>query len=496
MPEEIEATGQEHSADEGLTHHGADDPRGLDAVPRSTLFEGRFGRMFRTLPVPAHDREALTALGAALSEARPPRPGAQDNARIPAAYTYIGQFIDHDITFDPVSRLQRLNDPDALHSFRSPRYDLDSLYGSGPTDSPFLFESNDPVFRGVRLLIGRNPEANENGDPLERDDLLRNRQGRAIIGDPRNDENVIVSQLQLAFVRFHNRTARLLREENRALRGRALFDAAARLVRWHYQWVVVRDFLPRIVGQPLANQVLKPDGTTDLKFFEWQNQPFIPVEFSAAAYRFGHSMVRPTYDLNETVTDVPIFGAVDEPGHFDHLGGFRALPVAWTIDWGRYVKIGNSRPQLSRKINTRLAAPLMRLPKNVDARRNALATLNLLRGKALQLPSGQAVAEAMNVTPLSTARLALGRFGLSSAHRTALEQETPLWYYVLREAEEGGGDQLGPVGGRIVAEVLVGLLKGDPHSFLRTKPNWKPEKIPAARRGRFTLSDLLKFATT
>ena len=193
--------------------------------------------------------------------------------------------------------------------------------------------------------------------------------------------------------------------------------------------------------------------------------------------------------------DVPIFGRRDEPGHLDHLGGFRALAAAWTIEWNRFWRIGNSRPQLSGKINTVLAPPLLKLPKNVDAARRSLATLNLLRGKALQLPSGQAVAEAMNETPLPAARLGLGRFGLKAEHRTALELDTPLWYYVLREAEEGGGEQLGPVGGRIIAEMLIGLSEGDPRSFLRIKPTWKPEKIPAARRGDFTLADLLKFAT-
>jgi Animal haem peroxidase len=416
--------------------------------------------MFRALPPAAQAPETLVALGEKLSEPR--RAGAgQNNAAIPVGYTYLGQFIDHDITFDPVSRLQRLNDPDALHDFRSPRYDLDSLYGSGPSDSPFLYEWRDPEFRGIRLLVGRNPDTNDRGEALERIDLLRNRQERAIIGDPRNDENIIMGQLQLAFVRFHNQTVALLREKRPALRGRALFEAASRLVRWHYQWVVVRDFLPRIVGRTLANQV-----------------------------------VRPSYGLNEIVRDVPIFAARERPGQLEHLGGFRALPAAWTIEWRRFVKIGNSRPQLSRKINTKLAGPLMKLPREIDPARRSLATLNLLRGRALQLPSGQAVAGAIGLPPLATGQLGLGRFGLSAARRAELEASTPLWYYVLREAEVGGGERLGPVGGRIVAEVLVGLLKGDSQSFLSQEPTWKPELIPAARRGQFTLSDLLKFATT
>ncbi len=158
-------------------------------------------------------------------------------------------------------------------------------------------------------------------------------------------------------------------------------------------------------------------------------------------------------------------------------------------------EIGGSQPQLSRRIDTRLARPLLRLPGRLDAGHNSLATLNLRRGKALQLPSGQAIAQAMGLTPLAVNELGLDRFGLSAAQRTPLEQETPLWYYVLREAEKGGGEQLGAVGGRIVAETLIGLLAGDPLSFLNVQPTWKPERIPAAAPGKFTLGDLLKFAT-
>jgi Animal haem peroxidase len=494
MPEHDDATGSVHRADEGVTHHGASQPRGQSAVPRSALFEGRFGRMFRTLPAPRPDREALIALGKAMSEPAS-GPAARDNPDIPAGYTYFGQFVDHDITFDPVSKLQRFNDPDALTDFRSPRFDLDCLYGSGPADQPFMYQWKSRDFRGVKLLEGRNPDADDNGDPLEREDLLRNRQERAIIGDPRNDENIIVGQLHLAFVRLHNNTVDLVRERTPSLTGAALFDEARRLATWHYQWVVVKDFLVRIAGQDVVDDILKPDGTVELEHYTWVNEPFIPVEFSAAAYRFGHSMIRPAYDLNGGVTQVPLFAASDNPPQLSHLGGFRALPAAWTIEWKRFVKIANTKPQLSRRIDTRLADPLMKLPKGIDGQRNSLATLNLRRGKALQLPSGQSVAGAMSQPVLAAGDLGLDQFDLKAAHQAQLEQDTPLWYYVLREAALGGGNRLGPVGGRIVAEVLIGLLSGDPQSFLRQQPTWKPELLPSKKAGEFTLADLLKFAT-
>ena len=125
-----------------------------------------------------------------------------DNEAIPAGYTYFGQFVDHDITFDPVSSLQRINDPDALENFRTPRFDLDSVYGSGPGDEPFQYDRDS--IDGVKLLVGKGRDVNT-GETTSEDDLPRNAQGIALIGDPRNDENIIVSQLQLAFIKLHNK---------------------------------------------------------------------------------------------------------------------------------------------------------------------------------------------------------------------------------------------------------------------------------------------------
>ena len=494
MPGEEDAVGTTDAPDDGAPHHGAAAPRGQDAVPRSPLFEGRFGRLFRSLPAPRHQRSTLIALGKALADREAP---SGDNDKIPAGYTYFGQFIDHDITFDPLSQLSKFNDPDALTSFRSPRYDLDSLYGQGPAGSPYLYEWESRPRRGVRLLEGRNPAQDANGNPLERRDLQRNAQGRAIIPDPRNDENIIVSQLQHAFVRFHNNVVEHVADDQPGLKGAALFAEARRVVSWHYQWVVVRDFLPRIIGQELADELLPATGEPQLKSFDPRNDPFIPVEFSGAAYRFGHSMVRPAYDLNDVVTGVPLFSAAADADEniFGHLNGFRPLPAAWTVDWRHFTRIDGSRPQLSREIDTQLSRPLLKLPPALDADKTGLPVLNLRRGKALQLPAGQAVAQAIAAPVVGN--LGLDRFGLSAAQRAELEAETPLWYYILREAENAprGGARLGPVGGRIVGEVLVGLLAHDPQSFLRQQPDWKPQGLRAEKAGHFTLGDLLRFGT-
>jgi len=428
--------------------------------------------MFRSLPPFAPTDAALEALADSMADAPAGAPG--DNPDIPSAYTYLGQFVDHDITFDPVSNLDRLNDPDALNTFRTPRFDLDSLYGRGPADSPYLYNQEDPA----SLLVGAN--TGKEDEPV---DLPRNQQGRALIGDPRNDVHFIVSQLHLGFIRFHNAVVDRLRFD---VEPGELFAEARRVVTWHYQWVVVHDFLARLVGPELLGQVLvtsprSGNARAALRFFTWRNQPFMPVEFSGASYRFGHSMVRDVYRINDTLEPLPILTDIRVANRLQHLGGFRVLPKGWTVQWKHFLPLdGATTPQQSRRIDTKLAEPMRKLPPAIDDARRSLGLLNMLRGRALQLPSGQAVAAAMG-TKVDDAKL----------HLTG---EAPLWFYVLREAEIlNEGRRLGPTGGRIVAEVLVGLLKGDPSSYLRQEPAWKPD-LPAAEAGTFTLLDLLRFA--
>jgi len=415
---------------------------------------------------------AAASTAAVSPAAAPIQPG--ENPDLAAGYTYLGQFVDHDITFDPVSSLERRNDPDALVSFRTPRFDLDSLYGAGPADSPWLYDQEDPV----KLLIGHNTGPHD--EPV---DLPRNQQGRALVGDPRNDVHVILSQLTLGFLRFHNAVVDHLRDQ--FLPDSELFDEAQRLTRWHYQWMVIEDYLRPLVGPDVLDKVLVTDPATGarrarLDFFRWKQEPFMPVEFSAAAFRFGHSQVRATYQLNATLDPVHIFLPSFDPNPLQHRGGFRPLPKTWTIDWNLFFAIDGSSPQLSRRIDTKVTGPMAQLPPMLDRARRPLALLDLLRGKALGLPSGEAVAAAMG-----TAAPGAG-LGLTAP--------TPLWYYLLREAEVvTEGRRLGPTAATIVAEVLVGLLHGDPASFLSTAPNWAPT-LPSAEPGRFTIVDLLRFA--
>jgi hypothetical protein len=506
--------------------------RGIDSVAASFSTAGRFGRMFRNVPVFEHRDENLAALARTMVMTADPKDGepvptpapfnAHENALLPAGYTYLGQFIDHDITFDPVSSLQRQNDPDALHDFRTPRFDLDSLYGRGPADQPYLYRNGPrpdphPVHgfdqRGVMFLQGENRGTSDDiaAAPFIGPDLPRNREGRALIGDPRNDENLIISQLHSTFLKFHNRMVELVFEEC-GTTGNDLLKEAQRRVRWYYQWVVVHDFLPRIIdgepgesrtnGRGVVNDILRADKyatggggignllRTNLRFYHWHDQPYLPVEFSVAAYRFGHSMVRPSYFINDLVrreknnVRIPIFSASDDPQA--NLTGFRPLPDNWGLQWKYFFDLDATfAPQRSYKIDTMLSTPLGTLPGQSDIAN--LAERNLVRALRMGLPSGQNVARCMGIQPLSDADLDLGGRGAPD-----FNGDSPLWFYVLREAELlAGGQHLGPVGGRIVAEVLLGLLVGDPLSWLNIEPDWQP---PLAQNGKFGMPELIRFA--
>lgn len=490
--------------------------RGLDVPRGSEQFEGRFGRMFRTLPPAEHDEEDLAELAAKMiapDEGTAPNddPDAEENSGISGGYTYFGQFIDHDITFDPASSLQKTNDPDALVDFRTPRFDLDNVYGRGPDDQPYLYRDD-----GLHMLLGRALTGDAAGLTNKRD-LPRNapeggEPDRAIIGDPRNDENTIVSQLQSTFLQFHNK---IVDVETASLGHAPTFAHAQRLVRWHYQYAILNDFLPTICGEDTVFDVLphlksgesilvhKPN----LQFFRWKNEPFMPVEFSVAAYRFGHSMVRPFYRLNSTV-QFPIFTA----GAGESFRGFRAFPANWGIDWNLFFGKGGpdsgpKRVQPAYKIDTSLVNPLGTLPLNVAKDIRSLAERNLLRGLRMRLPSGQTVARKMGLPVIGDDDLRVGKATEedSDANPRLVDvspdfaDNAPLWYYVLAEAQQQFKKDktpihLGPVGGRIVAEVFAGLLLGDNHSFLAQNPAWKP--FTQFGGAKFRIIDLLKAALT
>jgi len=499
--------------------------RGLTTTASSDLSQGKFGRMFRSLPAAqfgADEDETKKNLQALAQQMlgspsdKPKDAPDSEESGIPALYTYFGQFIDHDITFDPASSLQKKNDPNSLIDYRTPALDLDNVYGRGPDDQPYLYTQQPKGVMAKYFLEGKQMEG---GGDKDAKDLPRNsdKPARALIGDPRNDENAIVSQLQALFFRFHNRMAR-----EHHLKP---FEKIQQCVRWHYQYVVVNDFLPKIINEDVLSQ-LKTEGHYDsekLKFFRWRNDPFMPVEFSVAAYRLGHSMVRPGYRLNEhDDTLLPIFSEKGRPG----LGGFGQRNKNWGIDWAKFInteerpydgsaKANKRRLQFAYKIDTSLVDPLGNVSSVVSDPPPSLPERNLIRGWRLGLPSGQDVAHKMKVEkPLTNDQILIGK-AVDGEPQTPIVNispifagNCPLWVYILSEAryysekvtipvkEKSHGEaieidtpKLGPVGGRIVAEVLLGLMFGDRHSYLHQRPLWQPAFGP-----NFGLPEFVKYA--
>lgn len=494
----------------------------------------------------------------------------EENLWMPAGYTYFGQFVDHDLTFDNTSSLNPhdlgLKDRQPSN-LRTPRFDLDSVYGDGPDAQPFMYAGD-----GASLLL-KNGDVNETVDfPGQADqDLLRSPNGRAIIGDKRNDENVIVGQIQLTFVRYHNAVVKKLQATDPTLTGTALFEKARDEVRWTYQKLVLKDFLPRIVQAEVFYDLQEAKSTSEranrYALYTVEKRANLPREFVVAAYRFGHSGVRQGYRLtgsasgtSATGTILNIFPGSDEPSSDSSLIGFKPLPATHVIDdFGRFFPDTPPQPpvdpkpprvtgegpilQFAYKLDTNIVDPLGVLPPNVmptspikggaleevketiaprslpDPGRVSLALLNLLRGNVYRVQGGQEFARVLQHKKLDKARtltdaelvlrtlvkkgtddqgndINIYKFVPIKTIAPGFEKDTPLWLYILAEAQApiarhfgagvefpetellngvGARTQLGWVGGRIVSEVFYGLLDSDDESYINAAPTgWTP----------------------
>jgi hypothetical protein len=400
--------------------------------------------MFPDLPAFSADEEFLFALGRAggLCDCGDQDDDAGSLGSEAAGWPFFGQYVAHDITADR-SRLQSRVDPSHLRNARSPQLNLECLYGDGPVGHPYLFQRDDPA----KLLTGPDGQ-----------DVLRNPEGTAIIWDPRNDSHLFMSQMHVAFVRAHN--AFVDRVRSRGTPEAEVFECAARELRWHYQTVVLREFLPGLIGADLVDSLLEGGP----RFYRPPGNAFIPLEFADAAYRYGHSQIRHRYVLNDESESLPMF---------PDLIGFRPVPRDRQVDWTRMFDAeGHPGAARAKKIDGRLVGALISLPVALtgDAEVeefHSLAVRDLQRGQGVGLPSGEVIARRLNEEPLNGDEIGAAKAGWRG--------ETPLWYYILREADiRCKGNRLGPVGARIVGDVLVGLLDLDPSSVRHAPASWQP----------------------
>jgi len=404
----------------------------------------RYARMFPHVPPFTADEEFLRALGRAggVCDCGTEVDDAGSEAEGAAGWPIFGQFIAHDVTADR-SALQIHADVSELRNARSPKLNLEGLYGDGPVGHPFLFQRDDPA----RFLLGTGG-----------DDLPRNSQGLALCADPRDDSHLLVSQLHVAMLKVHNAFVDQARETS--VESSQVFAHAARQTLWSYHWIVLHEFLPMLVGQALVDDLLAEGPRHYLP----KPATYIPLEFADAAYRYGHCQIRQRYQVNRRSAPLRLF---------PDLLGFRAVPMERRVEWDLFFDTpGSPTAQRAKKIDGKLVRPLIQLPSAITgdlevADYHSLAMRDLQRGQGTALPSGEALARHLHIPPLSSSEVGLVEIGWSG--------ETPLWYYILREADvRAGGNRLGPLGGQIVAEVLIGLLRCDSTSLLNAGADWRP----------------------
>lgn len=467
-----------------VQHHGVSKAKGC-----SHARLGSFGKLFPKLDACRVTEQQAQILGGKDSPMHDVNDQSGDS-NVPAGYTFFAQFIDHDVTLDTTTQLDgsplSLNEIKDLPNLRSPSLDLDCVYGFGPEASPHLYEGGNAP---GRLLEGNS------GNP---DDLPRSEAGRALIGDPRNDENIFVSQMQLLFIRFHNKIYDMLVSQ---YSGGERFEEAQKITRYHYQYLVVNDFLKRICDKDVFDFALdrakKGKFPLVYKVDEHGNLP-MPVEFSVAAYRFGHTTVRSTYAANSLNTEVDLFD--------QRFGteGFSFVPPELVVDWRFLLSVDKCVPPVMTKaFDLKFPEELICLPDPIVGRKasdneRSLAFRNLLRGNTLSLPSGQDVATALKAAgyPISLAfsKLKLNEVIPNGPETADMVDHTPLFFYLLREAEIlGKGNNMGPAASAIILEVLLGSIVHCGTGYLSDK-SWKPLSCIKGRgNAKFDLADVVRF---
>ncbi len=458
--------------------------------------EFRFGRLFADLPPLDTTDESLIELGKLMFLNQ----DLSENPSLPAGYTFLGQFIAHDISLDvnfdiPSDRVNA----DEVENLRSPFLDLESLYGTGPSEAPDLYNADQ-----VHLQVGDTEAVKtDDADRVYHNDLPRENK-IAVVSDLRSDENLALAQTHVAFIKFHNSVVDRISQDSQSS-GSVIFEAARKKVIQHYQWIVLHDFLPKIIEEDTLKNALK-NGSRRLEVKDGE-APFMPVEFSLAAFRVGHSMLIDYYEWNR-VFQSPSDQKSGKAKFVDLLlftgfGGLRlntTLPSNWIIDWTRFFDFtgfngiaNNPKFNYAKKFGTSLTPALGILTNFLThitkSEFQSLPVLDLIRGSRLGLPSGQDVAQALGFEPISPSEMVKYPFPKTFTD-FEFDKRTPLWYYIMREAEIfHNGKRLGPVGSRIVAETFVKLIRSSPHSILKER-GWKPD-LGQRERNEFGMADLL-----
>ena len=431
-------------------------------------------------PFPGHDETHLHELSAQMKDIpqnRRGRPRLGDLA--PSGFAYLGQFLDHDLTCDETPLENASGAPEDTANRHIPSLNLESVYGHGPEKSPELYDLSQ---RGAEsFLLGRTMEIPKQDIPSTFDDFYR-RDRKPMLADDRNDQHLIISQLHVVFLQFHNR---LIDCFKRGLFGgecfpnETVFATARRLTTWHYQWIVRHEFL----GWFVLPEVLADIEQHGPRLFEPCNAeqaPSLPIEFTQAAFRFGHSVVQPQYDINKWIGLVPLRDLVRKKRN-----GNGSLPANRVVDWDRFTRSWGANANFAENIDTLISEdmfdlPAAAMPVPFKNKPPPLPEITLLRGSRIGLPSGQEACRQAGLQPLPADQIGFDDEANEFLQHRGLSQKTPLWFYVLREAEVlgrrrfHGGECLGPLGSRILAEVLLGVMKTDPQHYDNVVPDWRP----------------------
>jgi len=457
----------------GVARQAAIAPNGEGENSATLPPKTRYGYFFKQRPGDRLRESSKTVknlmkLGKTMAE---PEGGGQDS-QIPSAYTYFGQFIAHDLTFDALGKhiqLTRDIEPmevelvESLRNHRTGLLDLDCVYGPAFSGIEIAMKEGD-LKEEFRLGSSYSPT-----DPLPDADLPRTEKAPhvSLIGDSRNDENIPLSQLHVAFLKAHNRL----------VRSGLKFDEAKSILRRRYQKLVIMDFLPRLVRE---DDLKAAAGKTRLYLAD-NEELFIPIEFTAAAFRFGHSMIRSEYEFNNDRGRVPLRHLFTRSA----LGGYSQLLSDWVIDWKNFGDGGSNK---ARTLCPQLVEPLGKL-SDEDSTRFSLAVHDLLRGYVLGLPTGQAMADALDINPLTEAEIldsAVSDEQQDVLKKSGFAASTPLWFYLLAEAkQQRGGNFLGPVCGQLIAVVLERLVR------LSNYGDDEPWNDILGKRDNFTLTEFL-----